>query len=143
MKRNSIFLKMKKLYGFGFLSLALLTSSVAVAQDVTTGLKLYYSFNAVSGASVTDDSGNNMTGTINGSPTVVVGNTGNALNFPLQADFIQLPNDVTTLLTDFTVAAWIKLDQLQWWPRIFDFGTGQTNYMFLAEVGGTSGLGYL
>lgn len=139
MKKNSIFFKMRKLYGFSFLSLALLTSSTAIAGDITTGLKLNYTFDAVSGTAVTDDSGNNLTGTLNGAPTVVAGNTGNALNFPLQADYLQLPNDVVSSLTDFTVAAWIKVDKEQWWPRIFDFGTGTTNYMFLSEVNTSTG----
>jgi hypothetical protein len=136
MKKNSIFLKIRKLYGFGFLSLALLTSTTAVAQDVTTGLKLYYTFNDVSGTTVPDHSaGASNSGTIMGTPQSVAGYDGSALQFPLQADYIQVPNDITTSLTDFTAAAWVKLDNLHWWSRIFDFGSGTGNYMFLGETG--------
>jgi len=127
---------MRKLYGFSFLSLALLTSTTAVAQDVTTGLKLYYTFNDVSGTTVPDHStGASNAGTIMGAPLSVAGYDGSALQFPLQADYIQVPNDITTTLTDFTVAAWVKLDNLHWWSRIFDFGSATTNYMFLGETG--------
>ncbi|MDD4992228.1 MAG: hypothetical protein PHR83_08355 [Paludibacter sp.] len=140
MKKNSIFFKMRKLCGFSFLSLALLASTSAVAQDVTTGLQVYYTFNDVSGTSVPDHSSTTSnTGTIMGAPQTVVGNEGSALQFPLQADYLQLPNGLMSSVTDFTVAAWIKMDKEQWWPRIFDFGTGTDNYMFLAEVNTSAG----
>ncbi len=136
MKKNSIFLKKGWLGKLGLFSLALLAASTMVAQDVTTGLKLYYSFDNVSGGTVPDDSGSGLIGSAMGSPTVVTGNSGNALYFTAKTDYVQLPNDITTSLTDFTVAAWVNVDKLQWWPRIFDFGTGQKNYMFLTQVGG-------
>ena len=140
MKKNSIFLKMKKLSGLSFLTLALLTSSSAVAGDITTGLQLYYTFNDVSGTNVPDHStGGTNVGTVNGAPSTVTGYEGNALQFPLKADYVQVPNDITTSLTDFTVAAWVKLDSYVWWPRVFDFGTSTTgnpaNYVFLGETG--------
>src|ERR1035437_7120379 len=136
MKKNSIFLKMKKLYGLGFLSLALLTSSSAVAQDVTTGLQLYYTFNDVSGTTVPDHSpdGANI-GTVNGAPQIVTGYEGSALDFPTKPDYVQVPNDITTSLTDFTVTAWVKLDNIAQWQRIFDFGSATTNYVFLGDKG--------
>ncbi|MDP4268884.1 MAG: LamG-like jellyroll fold domain-containing protein [Bacteroidota bacterium] len=135
MKKTSIFLNMKRWKTLGLFSLAILAASSTYAQDVTTGLQLYYSFDNVSGGSVPDDSGKGLIGSEMGSPTVVAGNSGNALYFATQSDYVQLPNDITTSLTDFTIAAWVNVDKLQWWPRIFDFGTGQTNYMFLSQVG--------
>jgi len=100
MKKNSIFLKMRRLYGFGFLSLALLTSTTAVAQDVTTGLKLYYTFNDVSGTTVPDHStGASNVGTVMGAPVSVAGYDGSAFQFPTKPDYIQVPNDITTSLT--------------------------------------------
>ena len=132
---------MKKLYGLGFLSLALLTSSGAVAQDTTTGLQLYYTFNDVSGTNVPDHSasGTNV-GTVIGAPETVAGYEGNALQFPLKSDYVQVANDITTSLTDFTVAAWVYLNSSVWYPRIFDFGTSTTsgdpkNYVFLTQTG--------
>ena len=136
MKKNSIFLRMRKLYGFGFLSLALLTSTATVAQDVTTGLQVYYTFNDVSGTTVPDHSATSVNaGAIVGAPQGVAGYEGNALQFPLQADYMLLPNGLTASVTDFTVAAWVKLDNLHWWSRIFDFGSGTSNYMFFGETG--------
>ena len=35
-------------------------------------------------------------------------------------------------LTDFTITAWVKVNAFATWARVFDFGTGTTNYMFLA-----------
>jgi hypothetical protein len=34
-------------------------------------------------------------------------------------------------INDFTIAAWAKVDVSATWARVFDFGSGTTNYMFL------------
>ena len=138
MKKKSYFFKLKKPYKQAMFVLALLVSSSLVAQDVTTGLQLRYSFDAVTGTSITDDSGNSNTGTTLGAPTVTTGNPGNALTFPLVTDYMQLPNTITTSLTDFTVATWVKVNTAAGWSRIFDFGAGTATYMFLTPHAGSA-----
>ena len=58
------------------------------------------------------------------------GKSGKALNLNGTADFVQLP----ALLCDheeITVAAWIYWQGGSTWQRIFDFGNGENEYMFL------------
>ncbi|MEV0616574.1 LamG-like jellyroll fold domain-containing protein [Nonomuraea sp. NPDC050404] len=58
-------------------------------------------------------------------------------------EHIDLPDNVLGGLTDFTIAAWVNRATTtdQEWSRIFDFGTGESAYMFLApDVGGDPGL---
>jgi hypothetical protein len=52
---------------------------------------------------------------------------------------VQLPQGIVTGLTDFTIAAWVNPAAVPNWARVFDFGTGETAYMFLTvSAGGTN-----
>src|SRR6185295_15827829 len=42
-----------------------------------------------------------------------------------------LPTGLMSTLSDFTIAAWVKLDSIGTWSRVFDFGTGTTVNMYL------------
>jgi hypothetical protein len=53
-------------------------------------------------------------------------------------DYVALPNDVVNGLTTVSIAGWINLDAFNSWARVFDFGTGTTNYMFLTTQYSTS-----
>lgn len=69
----------------------------------------------------------------------VPGRFGNALrlNGDSAAQYVRLPQEAVSQLTDFTVATWVNLAAAQSWSRIFDFGTGTTANMFLtARAGG-------
>jgi Carbohydrate binding module (family 6). len=48
-----------------------------------------------------------------------------------------MPEGAVSGLTDFTVATWVNPSAQSNWQRIWDFGTGQTAYMFLAVRSGT------
>ncbi|NUR59080.1 MAG: alpha-L-arabinofuranosidase [Catenulispora sp.] len=48
------------------------------------------------------------------------------------AQYMQLPPGIVNGLTDFSVAAWVKPASISQWMRVFDFGTGTTDYMFLS-----------
>jgi alpha-L-arabinofuranosidase len=52
------------------------------------------------------------------------------------AQYVQLPPGIVNGLTDFSVAAWVKPASISQWMRVFDFGTGTTDYMFLAVSAG-------
>jgi len=71
----------------------------------------------------------------------VPGKFGNALqlNGTSPAQYIQLPPGIVSGLTDFTVAAWVNPAAVPNWARVFDFGTGETAYMFMTvSAGGTN-----
>lgn len=54
--------------------------------------------------------------------------------------YASLPAGVVSTLNDFTITIWVKMDALTNWMRIFDFGNGTNNYLFLTpQVGVTSG----
>ena len=55
---------------------------------------------------------------------------------------VALPAGVVSTLNDFTIAGWIRIDASSTWSRIFDFGTGTTNYMFLTPVSGNNTIRY-
>ena len=52
------------------------------------------------------------------------------------AQYVLLPAGIVNGLTDFTAAAWVKPASISQWMRVFDFGTGTTDYMFLAVSAG-------
>ena len=52
------------------------------------------------------------------------------------AQYVQLSPGIVNGLTDFSVAAWVKPASISQWMRVFDFGTGTTDYMFLSVNAG-------
>jgi len=51
--------------------------------------------------------------------------------------YVSYPNGVINTLGDFSMAGWFKLNSVSSWARIFDFGTGTSEYMFLTASNGT------
>jgi hypothetical protein len=51
--------------------------------------------------------------------------------------FIQLPHEVASH-DELTFCAWVKLLSTSTWQRIFDFGNGTSQYMFLTPVAGST-----
>lgn len=50
--------------------------------------------------------------------------------------FLTLPNEFIDPLNDFTIAIWVKPDALTKWARIWDFGNGTSNNMFITSSPG-------
>jgi autotransporter-associated beta strand protein len=54
--------------------------------------------------------------------------------------YATLPAAVVSTLNDFSITLWVKMDAIANWMRIFDFGNGTNNYIFLTpQAGVTSG----
>jgi hypothetical protein len=49
-------------------------------------------------------------------------------------DYIDVPDNITSGLYDFTIAAWVNLNSAGTWSRIFDFGSDATYNMFLTPA---------
>lgn len=142
MKTKNYFPNVKRISFAVIFSAAMLSTAPLRAQDTTTGLKLHYSFETTSGTSVTDDSGNGANGELYGNAAIVPGKEGNGVQFPVLNDFILLPNEITSSFTDFTFAAWVRMDgaSVKTQTRIFDFGVSVTSgdpqkYMVLSSNG--------
>ncbi|HEU5420409.1 MAG TPA: arabinofuranosidase catalytic domain-containing protein [Streptosporangiaceae bacterium] len=66
----------------------------------------------------------------------VPGKIGNAVKLSGNGEYVGLPDDIASSLHDFTISAWVNPSQNSAWSRIFDFGTGAGDYMFLTLSAG-------
>ncbi len=58
-----------------------------------------------------------------------------------QLEKVELPTGIVSGVDDVTISAWVNWSGDQSWARIFDFGSGTGNYMFLTpSAGGTNNL---
>jgi endo-1,4-beta-xylanase len=58
------------------------------------------------------------------------------------SSYVDLPDGLTNNLGDISIACWVKLNSLDTWSRIFDFG-GDTNvFMMLTPASGDTGYPY-
>jgi fibronectin type 3 domain-containing protein len=103
-----------------------------------TDLFVHLKFDETSGSTAYDSSGNSWNGTLVNSPTWTTGEINNALNLnSASSQYVSLPIGVVANQTAFTAAAWVYLTTSTTWMRVFDFGTGTTNYMFLSVKNGS------
>jgi len=123
----------KKIYSFTFkgfsrfclLSAALLLSASVSSQDITSGLKLHYTFESVLETVIPDDSGTGNAGSLQGAAALATGKSGQGvLMGTSKVDHINLPADINADLTSFTYAAWVNFSALKNVTRFFDLGTG-------------------
>ena len=66
----------------------------------------------------------------------VPGKIGNAVKLCGNGEYVSLPPGIVSGLHDFTVSAWVNPSQDSPWSRVFDFGTGTSDYMFLTLSAG-------
>jgi hypothetical protein len=66
----------------------------------------------------------------------VPGEIGSAVSLSGNSEYVSLPNGIVSGLHDFTVSAWVNPSANSAWSRVFDFGTGTGNYMFLTLSAG-------
>jgi hypothetical protein len=66
----------------------------------------------------------------------VPGEIGNAVKLSGNGEYVSLPGGIVSGLHDFTISAWVNPSQNTAWSRVFDFGTGTNNYMFLTLSAG-------
>ncbi|MGE5296461.1 MAG: LamG-like jellyroll fold domain-containing protein, partial [Solirubrobacterales bacterium] len=116
----------------------------AVAPEVvtptdpgTTGLVALYTMDG----NVQDSSGKKYDGTLQGAGSYDVGYAGQALVLNGINAYVDLPiGTLMTTLTDTTIATHVYFaGGSPSWERIFDLGSGTSNYMFLCPRQGTSG----
>jgi hypothetical protein len=102
-------------------------------------LYAYLKFDESSGTSAADSTGHGWNGTLINGVTWVAGYSNNAVNLSSNSSqYVTLPTGVVSNLNEFTISAWVKQTTISTWSRIFDFGTGQTAYMFLAPRNGAN-----
>jgi len=101
----------------------------------------HWKFDDGSGSTATDSSVNANKGTLVGDTQWVAGHDGGALRFDGTDDYVELPiGPLIGQLSNCTFAIWANFANAGGaWQRIFDFGTGETFYMFLCPRIGMAG----
>ncbi len=66
----------------------------------------------------------------------VPGEIGNAVQLSGNGEYVSLPAGIVSGLHDFTISAWVNPSANTAWSRVFDFGTGTGDYMFLTLSAG-------
>jgi len=103
-----------------------------------TDLIVHYTFDGASVAA--DSSGYGHDGTLAGAAAATAsGRTGAALSLDGNGSYLQLPDGLTENLSEMTFAAWVNLNDLRAWSRIFDFG-GSAGFTYLTPTMGNGQL---
>jgi len=66
----------------------------------------------------------------------VPGKIGNAVQLSGSGEYVDLPDGIVSGLHDYTISTWVNPSANSAWSRVFDFGTGTGNYMFLTLSAG-------
>jgi len=111
----------------------------SVQVSAVPGQAGFWKFDETSGTTAVD-SWSARNGTLASGATLIPGVVNNAVSLDGTANgYVKLPTGLVSSLTDFSAAAWVKLDASPNWARLFDFGSGTTNYMFLTPKNGANG----
>jgi len=110
---------------------AVAPEAVVPVDPQTTGLAALYTMDG----NVQDTAGKKYDGTLNGDASYEPGYAGQALIFNGVNAYVDLPiGALLSSLSDITITMWVNSSGTGGdWQRIFDFGTGTTNYMFLSS----------
>jgi len=114
---------------------------VTPLQPASANLVGHWKFDDGFGTTAVDSSGNANNGTLVGDTKWIAGHIGGALRFDGTDDYVELPiGSLIGQLSNCTFAIWANFSNAGGaWQRIFDFGTGETVYMFLSPRIGTIG----
>lgn len=120
------------------------------SQEVTAMPNLgqfgYWKFDETGGTKGIDAWGANH-GTLAATATRATGYAGQSLLLNGTATaYASLPASEVISLNNFTIATWVRMDAISTWMRVFDFGSGTNQYMFMtvqaAVVSGKSTVRY-
>ncbi|WP_276500175.1 LamG-like jellyroll fold domain-containing protein [Terrimonas pollutisoli] len=115
------------------------TSPIAATPQL--GQWDYYKFNDSTGTKAIDSWGARH-GAFTGGASWTDGLQGKAVKLNGSNGYVTLPTALMSSVNNFTIATWAKVDASANWARIFDFGTGTTNYMFLTARASTGYVRY-
>jgi hypothetical protein len=116
------------------------TSTPAATPTPAPNPIVWYKLDETSGTTASDSSGNGKNAALINGPTWAAGHNGNAVNLDGTDDYLDAPDGIISNLADITVVSWVKWDTSVSWPRIFDFGTGQSAYMYITPRGNPGGV---
>lgn len=91
----------------------------------------YYTFDEIIDDIIQDMSGHGHDATMHGKAVLDQGKIGQALSLNGSSSYVQLPAGIVSDLEEITITAWVKVNFNSTWSRVFDFGSGTSNWMFL------------
>ncbi|KQQ20725.1 hypothetical protein ASF48_08990 [Rathayibacter sp. Leaf299] len=121
------------------------TDTVSVTVDPLAPLPrnwVNYDFDATSGATVPDTTGNGNALALKGDAAVRAEGSSSVLRLDGSDAYAQLPVDILSRSQDVTISTWVKLDTIANYGRIWDFGSSTQKYMFLSPSMGDGRLGF-
>ena len=99
---------------------------------------LHLRLDETSGATASDSSGGGRHATLLNAPGWTVARLNNGLSLAsASSQHATLPSGVISTLNDFTISTWVNIPAIATWSRVFDFGTGTTNYLFFTPRSST------
>jgi fibronectin type 3 domain-containing protein len=107
----------------------------APASATPAELNGRWRFDDAAGLVASDSSGNGWNGTLVNGPVWTSGanaRINGALGLDGVNDHVTLPAGIVSKFNNFTISTWVYVNAFSTWARVFDFGTGTNNYMFLA-----------
>jgi endoglucanase len=112
--------------------------AAAATMSPTLGSLIHrYSFDESGGSNIADSVGGPVwTGTL---PDGGALGGGRLTLSPASQQYASLPSGIVGSLTDFTVMAWVNLNSVSNWCRIFDFGNNTTSNLFVTPQNGGTG----
>jgi len=117
------------------------TASNQAQAVVGTALHTWLKFDDPSGPRAVDSSGNGHDAKLSAGAGFAPGRKGSALALNGTTDsYASLPAGFLSGVADFSVACWVYLNVSATWIRLFDFGTGRDQYMYLTLRTGRGGV---
>ncbi|WP_437573388.1 LamG domain-containing protein [Sorangium sp. So ce887] len=99
--------------------------------DLERGLFLHYTFDETEGDLAADATGDVLHDAIVMGGTWVPGHIGNALSLSGVEQYVDVPPGIVQTLDEITFSLWVSLGRQQLWQRIFDFGSGESAWIYL------------
>lgn len=112
------------------------SESTAPQAPAPAAAVAHYQFDEASGTAASDASGNGRTAALAGGALFGPGRQGNGVDLSGSSQYVALPGGILSGATDFTVSAWVRLDSVTTWSRVFDFGSSTSVNMFLTARSG-------
>jgi len=86
---------------------------------------------------VLDAAGNDNHATLSGGVLQKDGKFRSSLQLDGSSAYAEMPTAILNGLDELTISAWVNLNDLRTWQRIFDFGNGVDRYLFLTPMSET------
>ncbi|OBZ13665.1 hypothetical protein A7975_12670 [Bacillus sp. FJAT-26390] len=87
-----------------------------------------------------DATGHDNGASLNGGTLQAEGKFGSSYQLDGASAYAEMPTAVLNGLEELTISAWVNLNDLRTWQRIFDFGNGVNRYLFLTPMSETGNM---